>query len=217
MKFIAYYRVSEKHGLALNSLRNSVEKHVTLEGGKLIREFSESVTDFELVGPAFEAAVQQCCRDKAVLVLAESDPLSRQMGMLALLAQHNVPLAGASQSHANKVLKPFFTDTRPDTSPKVTKPKTNKESLRRGNPGLARARATSAEVRTGNADAFALKYGPMILGWRDKNHTLAKIAARLNDMNILGPRGGKWHSTSVSNLIERCKCMAGRTPKSHDL
>ena len=64
MKFIAYYRVSDKHGLALNSLRSSVERHVTQEGGKLIREFIETVTDFGQIGEVFEAAVRQCRSDK---------------------------------------------------------------------------------------------------------------------------------------------------------
>ena len=210
MKFIAYYRVSDKHGLALNSLRNSVERHVTQEGGKLIREFIEVVTDFGQVGEVFEAAVRQSRSDKAVLVLAESDPLSRQLGMLALLAQQNVPLAAAGHSDVNKVLEPLFTGTRADVGSKVTKPKVKKKSPRdkgRGNPDLATARVTSMRTRKKNADAFASKYHHKVLEWRDKGHTLAEIATRLNDMNLSGPRGGRWHSTSVRNLIVRCRSL----------
>lgn len=220
MKFVAYYRISEKHGLGQDAQRRSVLRHVAQECGKLIREFSEPVTDLADVGDVFKAAVKQCQRDKAVLVLAESDPLSRQLRMLALLVSQHVPLAAAGQSDVNKVLEPLFTDSRPDTIPKVTKPKAkNKSSLqsRRGNPDLEHARATSAEVRTENADAFALKFRHKVLDWRAKGDTLARIAARLNDMNEPGPRGGKWHSTSVSNLIARCECITDEEPEVREI
>lgn len=217
MKFIAYYRVSEKHGMALNFLRNSVETHVTQEGGKLIREFIETVTDFGQVGEVFEAAVRQCRSDKAVLVLAESDPLSRQLGMLALLVQQNVPMAAAGHSDVNKVLESLFTGTRADDGSKVTKPKVKKKSPRdkgRGNPDLATARVTSVTARKKNADDFASKYGHQVLEWRDGGDTLAKIAARLNGRNLPGRRGGKWHSTSVQNLISRCRLLAEQAGES---
>ena len=210
MKFIAYYRVSDKHGLALNSLRSSVERHVTQEGGKLIREFIETVTDFGQIGEVFEAAVRQCRSDKAVLVLAESDPLSRQLGMLALLVQQNVPLAAAGHSDVNKVLEPLFTNARADVGTKVTTPKVKKKypsGAGRGNPDLVTARATSMTVRKKNADAFASKYRHEVLEWRDRGDTLASIAARLNGMKLPGPRGGRWHSTSVRNLIARCRLL----------
>lgn len=220
MKFIAYYRVSEKHGLALHALRNSVEKHVAQEGGKLIRVFSEPVTDLGQVGEVFETAVQQCRKDKAMLVLAESDPLSRQLGMLARLVQQCVPLAAAGHSDVNKVLEPLFTSTRADVGSKVTKPKVKKKSPRgagRGNPDLVTARATSVTVRQKNADAFASKYRHQVLEWRDRGDTLAKIAARLNGMNLPGPRGGKWHSTSVRNLIARCERITDQEPEARDM
>ncbi|QNP50326.1 recombinase family protein [Diaphorobacter aerolatus] len=175
-----------------------------------IREFIETVTEFGQTGEVFEAAVRQCRSDKAVLVLAESDPLSRQLGMLALLVQQNVPLAAAGHSDLNNVLEPLFTGTRAGVCSKVTKPKVRKKSPRDkglGNPDLATARVTSVTVRKKNADAFASKYVHQVLEWRDRGDTLAKIAARLNDMNLPGRRGGKWHSTSVRNLIERCKLL----------
>lgn len=216
MKFIAYYRVSEKHGLGRDAQRISVLRHVAQEGGKLIREFSEPVADLADVGEIFEAAVQQCRRDKAALVLAESDPLSLQLHMLVRLAAQHVPFAAAGHPDVNKLLEPLFTDTRPIEGTNVTKLKVKKraqQSAGRGNPDLPRARAQSVEVRKKSADEFASKYGHDVLRWRAKGDTLAVIAARLNDMNRLGPRGGKWHSTSVSNLIARCEYLADQHAK----
>ena len=212
MEFIAYYRVSEKHGMALNSLRNSVEEHLAKVGKKPIREFIETVTDFGQVGEVFEAAVQQCCREKAALVLAESDPLSRQLGMLARLVQQSVPLAAAGYSDVNKVLESIQ-----EYQGSQQEPKAKKKSPRgagRGNPDLVTARATSVTVRKKNADAFASKYGHQVLEWRDRGDTLAKIAARLNGRNLPGRRGGKWHSTSVQNLISRCRLLAEQAGES---
>lgn len=208
MKFVAYYRISEKYGLALNVQRSSVLRHVAQEGGKLIKEFSEPVTNLADVGEVFDTAVQQCRRDKAVLVLAESDPLSRQLNMLALLLTQHVPLAAAGHADANRILAPLFSQTPLDSSLKVVKPKSSKKPPRndnRGNPDLTSARTASSVSRKESADTFAKKYGHKVASWRATGDTLAEIAARLNNMNILGPRGGKWHSTSVSNLIERYK------------
>mgnify|MGYP003602967722 CR=1 FL=1 len=213
MEFIAYYRVSEEQGLALNSLRNSVERHVTQEGGKLVREFIETVTDFGQVGEVFEAAVRQCRSNKATLILAESDPLSSQLGMLALLVRHTVPLAAAGHSDVNRLLAPLFTGTRSRADSTVAK--ANKALLRsadRGNPDLDGARAKSVEVRQKKADEFASKHCRDVIRMRTDGYTLAEIADLLNGVGRLGPRGGKWHSTSVSNLIERCKCLGD--PKS---
>ena len=210
MKFVAYYRISEKYGLALNVQRSSVLRHVAQEGGKLIKEFSEPVANLADVGGVFDSAVQQCRRDKAVLVLAESDPLSRQLNMLARLLTQHVPLAAAGHVDANRILAPLFIATRPDASSEITKPKANKKSSRShsiGNPDLARARVTSVEVRKKKADVFALEYHRKVLDWRAAGNTLAEIATRLNDMNLVGPRGGRWHSTSVSNLISRCRLL----------
>ena len=111
MKFIAYHRIFDSHGLALDSQRESVSGFVAQEGGELVGEYSESVTDVAEVGEQFEAAIQHCSRIKAVLVLAESDPLSRQLRMLARLVGQHVPLAAAGLSNVNAVLQPLFTET----------------------------------------------------------------------------------------------------------
>ncbi|MFG5780007.1 hypothetical protein ACFIQF_23355 [Comamonas sp. J-3] len=215
MKFVAYYRVSEMHGLALNSLRNSVERHVTQEGGKLIREFIETVTDFGQVGEVFEAAVRQCRRDKAVLVLAESDPLSRQLGMLARLVQQHVSLSAAGHSDVNKVLEPLFTDARADGGSGATKSQTKKKSsgnAMRGNPELECARKTSSEVRRKKADEFAAKYYDDVFQLRTHGHSFAAIAELFNAAGRQGPRGGSWHATSISNLMKRCLCDSQKRP-----
>lgn len=217
MKFIAYYRVSEKHGLGRDAQRISVLRHVAQEGGKLIREFSEPVADLADVGEIFEAAVQQCRRDKAALVLAESDPLSRQLHMLVRLAAQHVPWAAAGHSDVNKLLQPLFSDARPNAGSIVTESKAKKKSQRkadRGNPDLGSARAKSAEVRKRKADEFASKHCDDVLRMRAKGYTLAEIADLFNAGGRLGPRGGDWHATSVSNLMKRCKCVAEKALKT---
>lgn len=216
MKFIAYHRIFDSQGLALDSQRESVSGFVAQEGGELVGEYSESVTDVAEVGEQFEAAIQHCSRIKAVLVLAESDPLSRQLRMLARLVGQHVPLAAAGLSNVNAVLQPLFTETafgtghaRPEPTAGKTKRK-SKASPKRigpGNPNLSEARVNSAKTLKRKADEFALQHCAAVLRMRANGKTLAEIADLLNNVEKLGPRRGDWWPQSVSNLIARCECL----------
>lgn len=54
------------------------------------------------------------------------------------------------------------------------------------------------------ATSHAIDLMPVIEVLRDEGVTsLGGIAKELNERGMLTPRGGKWHKTSVSNLLAR--------------
>lgn len=221
MKFIAYYRVSTekqgKSGLGLEAQRESVLKHVEQEGGTLIAEYSDVISGASETREQLDAALRRCEREKATLIISKLDRLARQLSFLAKFIESKVPLVVAELPHANKMLLQMmavFAEAERDMVSQRTKDAlaaAKKRGVVLGNPKLADARVTAAEARKRKADEFASKHCQDVLRWRNKGHTLAAIAERLNDIKWLGPRGGKWHPTSVSNLIDRCKCLAERS------
>lgn len=218
MKFIAYYRVSTekqgKSGLGLEAQRESVLKHVEHEGGTLIAEYSDVISGASETREQLDAALRRCEREKATLIISKLDRLARQLSFLAKFIESKVPLVVAELPHANKMLLQMmavFAEAERDMVSQRTKDAlaaAKKRGVVLGNPKLAEARVSATQARKRKADEFASKYCYDVLRWRGKGHTLAAIAERLNDMNRQGPREGKWHPKSVSNLIDRCKCLA---------
>ena len=82
-KFVAYFRVSTdrqgKSGLGLEAQRTSVLDY--LDGGKweLVAEFTEVESGKHNDRPELEKALAACKRQKAKLVIAKLDRLSRNL------------------------------------------------------------------------------------------------------------------------------------------
>jgi hypothetical protein len=61
-----------------------------------------------------------------------------------------------------------------------------------------------------NADAYAIDLTGVIMDIRAQGHqTLRAMAAELNRQGILTQRGGRWHVSSVRNLLRRCDQSSG--------
>ena len=73
-----------------------------------------------------------------------------------------------------------------------------------GGPKLSEAReAASVAIKT-NADRYAAKVLPLIRDvQRAGARTLRDIADALNARGIATARGGRWHATSVKNILDR--------------
>ncbi len=88
-KFVAYFRVSTdrqgRSGLGLEAQRKSVLDY--LDGGrwKLIAEFTEVESGKHNDRPELERALGVCKRQKARLVIAKLDRLSRNLAFIATL------------------------------------------------------------------------------------------------------------------------------------
>ncbi|RYH70428.1 MAG: recombinase family protein [Alcaligenaceae bacterium] len=218
MKFVAYYRVSTekqgKSGLGLEAQRESVMKHIEQEGGTLIAEHSDVISGASETREQLEAALRRCEREKATLIISKLDRLARQLSFLAKFIESKVPLVVAELPHANKMLLQMmavFAEAERDMVSQRTKAAlaaAKKRGVVLGNPKLADARINADIARQRKADTFASKHCYDVLRWRAKGLTLQSISDSLNDMNWLGPRGGKWYPGSVSNLIKRCECLA---------
>jgi DNA invertase Pin-like site-specific DNA recombinase len=80
---------------------------------------------------------------------------------------------------------------------------------RLGNPrNLAHAGNIGRAVLIDVADKFASSLTPVVQAIRAIGaRTLASMAIELNRRGIRSARGGKWHRSSVANLLYRTKCQ----------
>ena len=80
----------------------------------------------------------------------------------------------------------------------------------RSNP--AEAAALGRDVQVAAADRFAANLMPLIRDIQRSGATsLAAIADALNNRGVRSARGGRWHVSTVQNLLARAKHLAGET------
>src|SRR4051795_2710509 len=106
-KFVAYYRVSTQKqgasGLGLDAQRKAVADY--LNGGRwsLVAEFTEIESGKRNDRPELAKALATCKRQKAKLVIAKLDRLSRNLAFIATLMDSGVEFIAVDNPHANKL------------------------------------------------------------------------------------------------------------------
>jgi DNA invertase Pin-like site-specific DNA recombinase len=153
----------------------------------------------------------------ATLVIAKLDRLSRSAAFLTSLQEGDTPFVAADMPEACEttvgILAVIARAERKAISRRTREAlaAAKARGIRLGNPNGAAALlragkgndAAIAAVRTGAAQR-AENYAPVIADIRTAGATsLPAIARELNDRGIVTPRGGRWHPSSVRNLLAR--------------
>jgi hypothetical protein len=124
----------------------------------------------------------------AVVAQAERDAISRRTkeALTAVKARIASPVGHTSQRSGRIVTR-------------LGNP--NGAAALRRSPSSSRA---ASQALSSKADAHAANLAPVIATLRARGvQSLAGIAAGLNGLGMITPRGGRWHASSVSNLIKR--------------
>src|SRR6516165_10069055 len=148
-KFVAYFRVSTdrqgKSGLGLEAQRETVMNY--LNGGRwtLVGEFTEVESGKRADRPELEKALAACKKQKAKLVIAKLDRLSRNLAFIATLMESGVEFVAVDNPHANKltihILAAVYQHEREMISErtKAALAAAKKRGQRLGNPDIAKA------------------------------------------------------------------------------
>ena len=108
-KFVAYFRVSTdrqgKSGLGLEAQRKSVLDF--LDGGRwsLVAEFTEVESGKRSDRPQLAKALDACRRQKAKLVIAKRDRLSRNLAFIATLMEFVISIDCPASGHTQELPK----------------------------------------------------------------------------------------------------------------
>ena len=220
-KFVAYYRVSTnrqgKSGLGLDAQRERVMGY--LNGGKwsLIGDFTEVESGRMNERPALASAIKLCKKEKATLVVATLDRLTRDLAFGAqLLNDTKVKFVCADYPEATRELlqmRMVFAEWEARKISERTKEALGerkktlaKKGLRLGSPTPMHGSVAGTKVIREQADAFAERIRPLVQEAikRSGAKTLREISAALADRGVETRRGNlEWSPTQVKNLMAR--------------
>ena len=152
----------------------------------------------------------------ATLVIAKLDRLSRNAAFLLALRDSGVRFSAVDLPEANDLtvgIMALVAQQEREAISRRTKEAlavARERGVRLGNPNgvaaLLRVGKGTAPLMAiaGNADRHARDLAPVVADIRSGGATtLRAIAAELNDRGMLTRRGGRWHVSTVMNLLDR--------------
>lgn len=220
-RVVAYYRVStegqSRSGLGLEAQRNAVETLCASRGWEIVEAFTEVESGKRADRPQLTAALHHAKVTGSVLVVAKLDRLSRNVAFLAALQDSGARFLAADMPEANELTVHIMAAVAQAERKAISK--RTKEALaaakargqRLGNPNGAAAirragKGTTAAIAAVKASsaAYAADFAPVIAKLRAEGCTsLPKLADALNVGGFETARGGRWHPSSVRNLLAR--------------
>jgi DNA invertase Pin-like site-specific DNA recombinase len=218
---VAYYRVSTeaqgRSGLGLEAQRSAVTGLCQARDWEIVAEFTEIESGKRNTRPQLDAALRRARVLGAKLVVAKLDRLSRDAEFTLRVRNSGVDFACADNPDINRLtiglLAVINEDERERISDrtKAALAAAKARGVKLGNPNGA---APLLRAGRGNADAVravqaqaaerAREYAEIIEDIQASGvASLAGIARELNERGIVTPRGGRWHASSVKNLLAR--------------
>ncbi|UTM21865.1 recombinase family protein [Dyadobacter fanqingshengii] len=209
---VAYYRVSTdrqgKSGLGLQAQHQSVHLFSQLEGYQVIAEFVEIESAKKNHRPKLMAALLQCKKQKATLIIAKLDRLGRNVAFIANLMESKAEFRAVDNPHANPLmvhmLAAFAQHERELISTRT------KEALqaakRRGIKLGKHGREVESKKNLAAANQFAESMRPIIDELKAEGfESVRGICEELNQRGVKTFRndGQQWHRTTVHRLIKR--------------
>ena len=222
MKAVAYYRVSTaaqgRSGLGLEAQQFAVESLCASRGWDIIAPpYLEVESGKRDDRPELAKALHRAKVTGSTLVVAKLDRLSRNVAFLAALQESSVKFIAADMPEANEltvhIMAAVAQAERKAISKRTTEALQAAKARGRhlGNPNgaaaLRRAQkgnlAAVEAVKDGAADR-AEQLRPVVEDMRARGITsLTALAAALNDGGMVTARGGRWHASSVRNILAR--------------
>lgn len=218
---VAYYRVSTeaqgRSGLGLEVQRSAVAGLCQARDWEIVAEFTEIESGKRNTRPQLAAALRRAKVQGAKLVVAKLDRLSRDAEFTLRVRNSGVDFACADNPDINRLtiglLAVINEDERERISDrtKAALAAAKARGVKLGNPNgaaplLRAGRGNADAVRAAQAQAAerAREYAEIIEDIQASGvASLAGIARELNERGIITPRGGRWHASTVKNLLAR--------------
>ncbi len=213
---IAYYRVSTgkqgRSGLGLEAQQHAVRHYCDCNGFQLMMEIQE-VKSTRKRRIFLENAFALCQKHNASLIVARLDRLGRDVEEIARNIKLPVDIIVADNPHANRftihILAAVAEEQRRTISENT---KSALQAAKKRGVLLGKNGSVLAQQNKTAALEFAKKLQPIIAKLNtDGIRSTRKIACELNRLSIPTFKpGGRWHRTSVYNLLLRLK-MTGKS------
>lgn len=208
--FVAYYRVSTdrqgRSGLGLEAQQEAVRSYLNGGDWQLVGEFTETESGRKDDRPELDRALALCRKQKAKLVIAKLDRLSRNLAFIARLMDAGVEFIAVDNPHANKLTIHILAAVAQHEREMIAE---------RTRAALQAAKARGIHLGRNGAERLAPTYRaqaveraqamlPVLDEIRASGATsLRAIAEGLNARGIRTAQGGKFSAMQVKRVLER--------------
>jgi DNA invertase Pin-like site-specific DNA recombinase len=207
--FIAYYRVSTDRqgasGLGLEAQRDTVTRFIAT--GQLVAEYTEIESGKKHTNrPQLLAALQECRKRRATLIIAKLDRLGRNVAFISALMESGAEFVCCDNPHANRLmlhmLAAFAEHEREQISQrtKAALKAAKARGVKLGNPRPFDALQKALAVHYSRRPAPEIMR--LMQSLQQQGMTYLEIARELNRLNIKTGRGCQWHDNTVKRVLE---------------
>lgn len=213
-QLVLYFRVSTRRqgdsGLGLDAQRRDIQLYLETYAEvpfEVLGEFTDVKSGRDDERPELWKAIELAERTGATLVVAKLDRVSRRVSFISAIMERKrleftvatMPYADKFQLHIYAALaeqeREFISlRTKQALAPMKGTGKLggNRENIDKAN-----------EAARALADSHAAKVMDTVLPLKEAGRTLQQIADTLNKSGVKTARGGKWHPTTVKNVLAR--------------
>jgi DNA invertase Pin-like site-specific DNA recombinase len=207
--FVAYYRVSTdrqgRSGLGLEAQCEAVQRFIGGADSALIAEYTEVETGSRNDRPELNKALAACRRQRARLVIAKLDRLSRNVAFIAAMMDSGVEFVACDNPHATRLTLHILAAVAEHeremiaARTKAALQAAKARGVRLGGYGADHLAPANKAAATDRAKQLRPLLGELIGAGLSAREIAAQLAAR----GIATPRGGRWHPQSVTRLLDR--------------
>ena len=215
IRYVTYRRVSTKEqgksGLGLEAQERDIRLFLETYSDspwEVAAEFTEVDSGGDDDRPVLREAVAAAKKERAVLLVAKLDRLSRRVSFISSLMEDRrldfkvavMPNADKFQLHIYAALAEQERDfISQRTKAALAEAKARGQTLG----GLRDTTMRRNAVLKAQADSRAKKLEGIVTPLRDRGESLRAIAQALNEAGIQTPRGASWQAVQVRRLLER--------------
>lgn len=218
MNYICYYRVSTKSqgrsGLGLGDQRLIVNRYLR-DDDKLLAEFTEVESGRKGDRPKLQEAIRACQQQRAKLLIAKLDRLSRNVAFVMTLRDSGVDFIACDLPDANTLtvgmMVTFAQYEAERTSERTRAALAQKkvQGFKLGKPENLTLKAIQKgeAIRVDNAAAHKanVQATELALLYRNKGMTYTEIADKLNQTHYQTRRNKHFEGKAVYRLLKRIK------------
>lgn len=213
-RFVAYYRVSTqkqgKSGLGLEAQQSAVRDYLNGGNWELLAEYTEvesgkgsNALDKR---PALKEAIAFAKKNKARIIIAKIDRLSRNVHFLTGLMESKIQFVAVDMPEANELTTHIMAAFAQNEAKRISE--RTKEALAAaksrgvilGKPENLQKGCTQNKEK---ALVFASKIKPMIQALQRDGLTQRAMVQRLNDLGIKTAENAEWRLLTLQRVLKR--------------
>ena len=202
--------------MGLEAQRTAIQRFALTEGLLVIGEYMEAESgkgaDALDRRPQLAAALAAARAAKCPVVVAKLDRLSRDVAFVSGLMSQRIPFIVAELGADADPFMLHLYAALAEKERRLISERTSSALAAKKAAGaklgnrvnIAEAGASGRRTQANDADRFAATIRPMIEAIKAAGNVgLGAIAGVLNDRRVRTARGGRWHASTVQNLLRR--------------